>query len=192
MQGFVATTPKITEPIKLHENNYEGCEVKIFYPEFVIIMSPCCSIKGGMICLAPLIKVDRNFYHNSYLSEDPTRVNRKMYPRQAWGEEKWELLPEAKKRDEELKGLSYAYLSYFVYDRHTILPKYNLTEKIETDYYMIDFRTVYSLNCNKIIKADKAPIETKRLQLSVQTRTEFRDKISYYFGRTPDEDIDID
>jgi hypothetical protein len=190
LRGYVATFPKIIEPkVDIYK---PSCDIKVSYPEFVVIMSPCCSIKDGLICLAPLIQIDANIYRNAYLSEDLTRINRKMYPNQAYGQHKWDLLPEQKKQEEEIKGLSYAYLSYFVYAKHQILQKYKLTDEIETDCYMIDFRKVYSLECNKIIKPDKAPIETKCLQLSVETRTELRNKVVYFFGRIPEEDMGAD
>ena len=60
-------------------------------------------------------------------------------------------------------------------------------ENIQTNYYMIDFRNTYKLYYDKI--KSKASLESKCLQLSLQARAELRDKISYYYGRAPKEDI---
>ena len=62
---------------------------------------------------------------------------------------------------------------------------------------MIDFRKIYSLNCNmvkresELTEADRPLIESKRLELSVDTRKLLRDKISYYFWRPAPEDAAI-
>ena len=61
-------------------------------------------------------------------------------------------------------------------------------KNIETNYYMADFRNTYKLYCDKIKSSEKAPLESKCLQLSVQARSELRDKISYYYARIPKED----
>jgi hypothetical protein len=59
---------------------------------------------------------------------------------------------------------------------------------IETNYYMIDFRNTSKLNCERIINPKDAPLESKCLQLSIQARSELRDKIAYYYARIPKED----
>lgn len=191
LRGYVAAIPRIQEPTLSNQRHHEVCDIKVSYPEFVIIMSPCCSIKEKIICLAPLIPVNKQFFRNPYLAKDLTRINRKMYPEQAWIPEQWEKLPEVKKEEERLKDLSYAFLSLFVYDHHSIFPEYTFKDGAQTGYYMIDFRMIYSLNCDKIINPNQAPLETKCLQLSIKTRAELRDKISYFFGRTPEEDKNV-
>ena len=40
------------------------------------------------------------------------------------------------------------------------------------------------------LKPEDAPIiESKVLQLSIQARSELRDKITYYYSRIPEEDV---
>ena len=53
---------------------------------------------------------------------------------------------------------------------------------------MIDFRNTYKLNYEKINPPKDAPLESKCLQLSIQARSELRDKIAWYYGRVPEED----
>lgn len=80
----------------------------------------------------------------------------------------------------------------FVYAGHEILPKYSIHRKegdIETNYYMIDFRNVSRVNCEKVITAENSPLEAKCLELSVETRAELREKVAAYFARIPKEDL---
>jgi hypothetical protein len=53
---------------------------------------------------------------------------------------------------------------------------------------MIDFANIQKVNCNKIITPENAPLDTKCLQLSIQSRSELRNKISNYYSRKPIED----
>ena len=62
-------------------------------------------------------------------------------------------------------------------------------DNIETKYYMIDFKNIHKLNCDKINSPEDAPLQSKCLQLSVQTRSELREKISNYYARIPKEDL---
>ena len=41
---------------------------------------------------------------------------------------------------------------------------------------------------NQIKTPEDAPLESKCLQLSIQARSELRDKIAYYYARIPKED----
>ena len=41
---------------------------------------------------------------------------------------------------------------------------------------------------DKIISEENSPLDSKCLQLSIQTRSELRDKIAYYYARIPRED----
>ena len=71
---------------------------------------------------------------------------------------------------------------------HKLLYNFTQQKQIETNYYMVDFRNTYKLYCDKIKSPEKAPLESKCSQLSVQARSELRDKISYYYERIPKED----
>jgi hypothetical protein len=54
---------------------------------------------------------------------------------------------------------------------------------------MIDFKNSYKINCNKIKSPKDAPLNKKILQLSITSRSELREKIAYYYGRIPEEDL---
>ena len=55
-------------------------------------------------------------------------------------------------------------------------------------HYMIDFKTICRIECDQIDRDKPAPAGTKILQLKAYVRQEMRDKLSFYFGRTPEED----
>jgi hypothetical protein len=54
---------------------------------------------------------------------------------------------------------------------------------------MIDFRRMHKVECDRIANAKQAPLDTKILQLSVDTRAELREKLAAYFWRVPAEDV---
>jgi hypothetical protein len=54
---------------------------------------------------------------------------------------------------------------------------------------MIDFRRICRIECNEIVTPEQAPLKTKVLQISIETRRELRDKLTWYFGRVPEEDM---
>ena len=87
-------------------------------------------------------------------------------------------------------GKAYAFLDLFVYEKDNLFTPYylNKQENIETNCYMIDFKNIYKVKCEKINSRNNAPIDSKCLQLSIQARKELRNKISYYYGRPPEED----
>lgn len=185
LHGYILASPNIKAPNKI--DNYN---IDINLPSFCVVLSPCCSIGNRMISLSPLIKLEKNFFNNPYLAEDMTRINREMNPEQTLPPLVWEkLLPEEKQK-RLARGTGYAFVELFIYDRNEYFTSYNLGKEggIETNYHMIDFRNIHKICCEKIINPQNAPLETKVLQLSIQARAELRDKISFYYGRVPDED----
>ncbi len=190
LKGYVLTTPNIEEPILNISNT--GYNIEIDLPFLSVVITPCCSIGQKTISLTPLIKLRNAFLKNPYLSEDFTRINRAMEPKQSVPPDTWNNLPEEQKQKRLEEGNAYAFLELFVYEKNDLFPEYsiyiNKQRNIETNYYMIDFKNIYKLNCEKINTPEDAPIDSKCLQLSNQVRNELRDKISYYYARAPKED----
>ena len=186
LKGFLSVTPVIKQPIlEAHHNDYN---IDINLPIFSVVLSPCCSIDEGTISLSPFIPVRQAFFENPYFVEDLTRINRKMVPEQSLSPQVWKkLLPEERQQRLE-KGMAYVFVELFVYEKNDLFPNYTVHRKkgnLETKYYMIDFRNTYKINCESL---KENPVEAKCLQLSVQTRSELREKIAYYYGRVPKED----
>jgi hypothetical protein len=64
-------------------------------------------------------------------------------------------------------------------------------EVYHTEFYMIDFKTIFCIKCNKIVKdnIDNDILQSKCLELSPYARQELRDKLAFYYARVPEEDI---
>lgn len=190
VNGFLAATPNLTNPISSVEEI--DCNIELLLPKFCVILSPCCSISDQVISLCPLIHVRNSFFNNPYFAEDLTRINRIIPPDKSLPPQAWEKMPEKQRSERMAKGHAYGFVELFVYKEHLIFPEYTVHKKegpLNTKHYMIDFRNAFRVNCSKIKKPDNVPIETKVLQLSIDARSELRDKISSYYTRLPDEDL---
>jgi hypothetical protein len=114
-----------------------------------------------------------------------------MPPRRAIPPEQWDKLREDARQLRESQPPMYAFLSYFVYAPHELLPEYIYRigkEDVHMHHYMIDFRDAFKVKSLVIVTPEKAPLDVKCLQLSTQVRKDLREKIAYYFGREPEEE----
>lgn len=189
LKGYISVIPKIKEPF-LDKVNYDY-NLNIELPSFSVVLSPCCSIGEKKISLSPLVTVRRTFFDNPYFDEDLTRINGKMKPINAFSPEKWEEKSAVEKADILKNDSVYTLLEFFIYMENDLFPEYSIRkhgETIKIKYYMIDFKNIYRIDCEKIESANKVPLDSKCLQLTVETRAELRDKIAYYFARPPQED----
>lgn len=189
LSGYFSTTPVIDRPnIKGSARNYN---INVVSPAFCAVMDPCCQIGHGLISLSPLTKVRSSFFDNPYFEKDLTNINRKIDPQQAVSLAIWEGFPDEEKMKRLQVGKTYAFVNLFVYARHDLLPSYVVNRKkgnIETNYYMVDFRNIYNVHCLAVESSEKAPLESKVLQLSLEARSQLRDKISFYYAQIPEED----
>lgn len=186
LKGYILAASNIEEP-----NLNKNYTIDINLPAFCVVLSPCCSIGEKTISLSPLIELRGSFFDNPYLAEDLTRINRKMEPQQSVSPQVWENFPPEEKRKRLEVGSAHAFVELFVYEKNDLFPKYIINRRngnIETNYYVIDFRNTYKLSCGKIRTPEDSPLESKCLQLSIQTRSELRDKIADYYARVPKED----
>lgn len=190
VHGYVAATPTLKSPLLAAEG--ESYTLEVQRPFLLSILSPCCSISDKVLLLAPLIQVRSGFFDNPYFAADLTRLNRPMSPEQSLPPVAWEKLPPEEKTKRISQGESYAFLELFIYEPHDLFPRYSVHRKagnIETSAYMVDFRHAFRLNCDRVINPAQAPLESKRLELSIETRSELREKISYFYRRVPVEDL---
>jgi len=189
LRGYFSSTPVIEEPAL--EEPVEKCKIDVDFPGYSVVMDPCCEIGHKAISLTPLLEVRGSFFDNPYLAEDLTNINRKMEPQQAIPPGAWKDLTPEQKAERLAVGLEYAFVALFVYEKHDLFPKYTMRrrgENIETNYYLISFRNTYKLCCNKIISPEEAPLKSKVLELSIETRQELRYKMASYYSRVPAED----
>jgi hypothetical protein len=189
IQGFVLSNSKLVGPIlKMSASEYQ---INVSFPEYAVVLSPCCSIGKSILSLTPLSKVLPSFFDNPFFCEDLTRINEQVEPQQSVSPELWEQLPQDRKQKLIGAGRGYTLLDLFVYEEHDLLPLYVVDRKggnIDTRYHMIDFRNTFHIRCDKVVNAKQAPLEAKRLQLAAGTRELLRQKIAFYYGRVPDED----
>jgi len=187
--GFQVVFPQIHKPTTTIPCNWG---ISVSQPLYLVILTPCCSIEKKSINLAPLSQIRPSFLDNEYFKDDLTRINRKVQPELSVSHETWEkVLPETRKEKLLAEGVAYTNLEIFIYAPHDLLEKYNLNRKppIEMGYYMIDFKTICRIDCNEIEREKDAPTGTKILQLTIPVRQEFREKLAFYYGRVPDEDL---
>lgn len=187
LKGFILTSPIINNPDSL-----ENYEISVFQPDYCVILSPCCSIGHKVITLSPLIRIRGPFFNNPYFSEDLTRINRTMNPQHTVPPSVWEHFLDEIKQEKLEDDLVYSFLDLFIYEQHLLFPEYSVHRKegnITTQYHMIDFKNSYKIDCDKIHSPEQAPLNKKVLQLSIESRSELRDKISYYYARIPKEDV---
>jgi len=194
--GFVCATPDIDRPRLESVGDTLGpsFSVLVSHARFSVILSPCCSIGDKIISLAPLTQILPGLLRNPYFSEDLTRINRPMEPQQAVAPEIWDKLKDTEKQKRLANGVAYALVDNFIFPPHDLLPKYVLQRKegnIEVNSYMVDFRQIFRVTCTKIVTAANSPLDAKYLELSVPARKELREKIGAYFGRTPQEDLQV-
>ena len=190
VKGYILTNAILEKPS--WETQLDDYTVNISLPQFSVIMTPCCSIEDKTIILTPLIQVYPTFFDNPYLVEDLTRTNRIMSPQQTVSPYVWEQLGDDEKQRRLAEGNTFAFINLFVYERHDLLPECTLHRKIGgnivTNYYMINFKNLYKVHCEKIISPTNCPLESKHLQLSAETREELRVKLARYYSRVPQED----
>ncbi len=188
VKGYILSNSIIQKPISGMEFNLS---IDVDFPLFSVVLTPCCSISDKLITLCPLKQLRPSIFDNPFFEEDLTRINRQMYPQEAVSKEIWDNLGEKERQKRLLVERGYAFNELFVYEKNVLFPTYKIKRKerqIDTNYYMIDFKDTYKIKCDKIITPKNSPLDMKYLQLSQNTRSELRKKISDYYGRIPDED----
>lgn len=179
----------------LAEKNDPNYTIEIKISNYFAVLTPCCSISkpcyigNDALILAPLISLKRTFYSNPYLTEDFTRINRPMTAQETMPPEGWDALKPEDRAKYEREGKSFQFLNFFVYEGHPSLLDYEIKNggtTTLTNYYMIDFKHKYS-----IIIPKKNQLKFKLLQLSVEKRSELREKMAYYYRRIPEEDVGL-
>jgi hypothetical protein len=191
VNGFVLSSTDIDDP-----ESFTDYKINVDIPDFCVILTPCCSIGRKVILLSPLEKIRSSFFDNPYFLEDLTRINREMDPKQSVSSEVWDRFGLEEQQKRLAEGRRFALNDVFIYEPNNYFNDYIIDRKkenIQTNYYMIDFKNTYKINCKKIISPESSPLNIKCMQLSIKTREELRKKLSEYYRRIPEEDkIKID
>lgn len=189
MIGSLLSSTNMSWPVKPGKPQDVDYEIKVKCPRFSVILSPCCSIGDKTLALTPLLNINPKWLENPYLRQDLTNINRPMTPRQAVSPDRWNRLPEEERqrRLDHRSETSLAHVEHFVYGPHPLLPRYPVKET-SYEHYCIDFRRIYRVDCPQVANPKQSPLHAKILQLSIETRSELRFKLSAYFARVPVED----
>jgi hypothetical protein len=193
VKGFVLTNAVL---IKTHwDTTNPPYDINVLTPDFSVIMTPCCSIEDKTIAVTQLIPVRISFFDNPHWADDLTRINRIMSPQESVSPQVWSQLSTDEQQRRIAEGNTYAHANLFIYDKHEILPEYplsrkrgNETQKITTGYYMVDFKNIVKVNCDRILSPSDSPLECRLLELTVEAREELRIKLGWYYSRRPEED----
>jgi hypothetical protein len=196
VRGYVSVVPTINRPVSDMSHIIEFCKVSIEVPLFSVVVTPCCSIEESLVCLTPLVQLRKSFVKNPHFVNDFTIINREIEPYKCFSPEDWEGMDAEKRQQLEATKKPYTLLNFFVYEKSDHFTPYPLRDKT-VSHYMIDFRNIYTIRCGLIKRVEKMGqeeaviLDSKCLQLSESTREELRNKLAYYFGRVPDEDLVI-
>lgn len=203
LEGYIEAVPLIEEPLNGNILNGYKYDLKIHNPSFSVVMTPCCSIGKNTISLAPLLKITSDIFkdRNPKVIEDFTLLNYEIETEDLVSPEIWNNRYTKDLREKyELEGKKWAYIDLFFYSKYEgLFVEYDVEvkyskDKIETyktRYYMVDFKNISQLRCNKIItnQIHDDILITKCLELTIKTREQLRDKIVNYYGRVPEEDL---
>jgi hypothetical protein len=197
VSGYVTAIPDQEKPIV---ESFVGYGVRVNLDPNLVVLTPCCSIKEHAMSVAPLIPARRRslFFKNENYKKDMTLLNYPRLPKE------WRELGEEEVTSESEEAQVYVHDSIFIYSDNKQLPRYNVKlnkdVEFESGYYYIDFRYITNVKCSCIVhEAEDIPkpkydalllqmLSSKKLELSVETRSDLRNKLAYYFLRIPEED----
>lgn len=112
-----------------------------------------------------------------------------MKPEQAVPPKAWENMGGEEKASRLSAGDAYAFTENFVYAPHELIPVETVGKnRDKTGARMIDFRDAFTVRADDINTPANSPVETKLIQLSIESRRELRMKLAHYFARVPKED----
>lgn len=187
IEGFVLSCSELSEI-----NTEANYNINVELPQYCVVFDPCCSIGDKTISVNPLLRIRSSFFDNPYFYEDLTRINKEMEPIHTLPPHAWESMEEDVKQRKLSLGKGYAFHELFMYQGNDLFSEYEVHRKnadnINTNYYMINFKNSYKIKCGKINSAKNSPLEIKRLQLSIKSREELRQKVAHFFARVPQED----
>lgn len=214
LKGYPSIIPTIEGPFL---NSITNHKINYNIQNYLVIMDPCCAIERNSLSLTLLTKIDSNVWDTPYLAEDITRINDLQSPINCAHPTTWIKYSDGEKKALLSSDFRYPYNNYFIYepipgfkeyeisgrgkfvlkeDDETKLPNYELEGKIShpTRCYMIDFKKIFHINCNKIKNQNRYPLhediqKSKVAELDPQAREKLRNKMASYYGTPAPEDI---
>lgn len=168
-------------------------QIHLSQPKHFAVMTPCCSIEMKSIALAPLEQLRVTFLSYPQLWENMTAINSRMPPEQAVPPKQWEKFDTKQQSEIVARGLSWVFIDTFIYEEHGFFEPYTIKKSKEVSREFrcrqIDFKKIFRVDCSQIDRNRDAPAGVKVLQLTDVVRAQLRDKLAFFFGRPPDEDL---
>jgi hypothetical protein len=206
VKGYLSAIPKISMP-------FGNASIDFHMPQYSVVLEPCCEIGGGTIILSPLEKIGTQFFDIPHLSKNRTLLNIKGMAKDFFHPMMWNQLDNGKKTEALVATQDYGWKSFFVYEGNPLFPEYTIDRKeifneiidtvtnlpkfetikeptkFQTRDRIINFKAIYQVSCNRILKPEKPSdpniLGSIVLQLSMETRNQLREKIANYFGNNP-------
>lgn len=162
-------------------------KIHVTSPECFAIMTPCCSIEEKSVALAPFVDLRWQISQVPYLKDNPLRINSEMEAHLPFSPEQLEKMPEAKRNELYARPPAYIYLDCFVYAPTDIFATYTVKrggqEWKDIRHRMVDFKSIFRVECTQIVRNQPVSDGIKIAELSEESRTQLRQKLTYYFGR---------
>jgi hypothetical protein len=165
--------------------------ISVTRPQYFAVMTPCCNIELKSFSLAPLESVRDAILKRSRLLENLSLVNVQFPPKDGFTPEEIAKMDGDKQAELVSQAATYSYLDCFVYEPNGFFPTYEVRRSKQTwpnlQHRMVDFKSIFRVDCSLIVREQEMPTGIKISELTVETRAQLRDKLTYYFGRNADE-----
>lgn len=186
--GFQHPTVRIDVP-----DNALDLKIVVTRPQYFALMTPCCNIELNSVSLAPLVQVrDAIVLKHPRLHDNLSLINVPFPPKEGLTEEQIGKMDAAKQAELLSGGAKYTYLDCFVYEQNGLFPAYEVKRNKQTvatlRYRMVDFKSIFRVECSLIEREKDAPSGIKVSELTATTRAQLRDKLTYYFSQNADEE----
>jgi hypothetical protein len=151
-------------------------------------MTPCCQIEFASVSLAPLIQVrEAIVVKHPRLHKNLSLINVPFRPEEGFTQEQITKMAPEKQAELLSEGEKYAYLDCFIYEPNELFGAYDVKRGNRTvaniSYRMVDFKSIFRVDCSLIERDRPAPPGTKVSELTDTTRSQLRDKLTFYFGQ---------
>jgi hypothetical protein len=184
--GFQHPTVRIDAP-----DNAVDLKIAVTRPQYFAVMTPCCDIELKSISLAPLEKVRDSILKHPRLLKNLLLINAPFAPKDGYTPEEIEKMKPEKQAELVTLPAVYAYQDCFIYEPNGIFPEYEVKRNKQLwsnlQHRMVDFKSIFRVECSLIEREQDVPTGVKVSELTVEGRAQLRDKLTYYFGRNADE-----
>jgi hypothetical protein len=185
--GFQHPTVRIDTPDKSLD-----LTISVMRPQYFAVMTPCCAIEKNSISLAPLEQVQTAIViKHPRLRNNLSLINVPFPPKEGLTEEQVGKMDADKQAEVMSESAKYTYLQCFIYEQNGFFPPYDVkrnNQPVATlEYRMVDFKSIFRVECSLIEREQEIPTGVKISELTVETRAQLRDKLTFYFGRNADD-----